>query len=38
MMDDITRAVELALENCASWCSTRSNTVCRRSVTAEKPT
>ena len=38
MMDDITRPVELDSKKCASCRSTLSKTVCRRSVTAEKPT
>ena len=35
MMDDISRPVEVASKNCASCLSTFSNTVLRRSVTAD---
>ena len=38
MIDDITRAVEFDSKKGASWRSTRSNTSCRKSVTAENPT
>ena len=37
MMDDISRPVECASKNCMPCRSTLSNTVLRRSVTAEKP-